>query len=37
MGSNFCTIVYNQLIDVMKRLDALKSECKKCHKETKKP
>ena len=37
MESNYCTIVYNQLIDVMKRLDALESECKKCYKEIKKP
>ena len=35
MGSNYGKSVYNQLIDVMERLDAMESECKKCHKEIK--
>ena len=35
MGGNYGKSVYNQLMDVMERLDAMESECKKCHKEIK--
>ena len=33
MGGNYGKSVYNQLMDVMERLDAMESECKKSHKE----
>lgn len=35
MGSNYGKSVYNQLMDVMERLNAMESECKKAHKEIK--
>lgn len=35
MGSDYGKSVYNQLMDVMERLDAMESKCKKCHKEIK--
>ena len=35
MGGNYGKSVYNQLMDVMERLDTMESECKKCHKEIK--
>lgn len=35
MGGNYGKSVYNQLMDVMERLDAMESECKKSHKEIK--
>lgn len=35
MGGNYGKSVYNQLMDVMEKLDAMESECKKSHKEIK--
>lgn len=35
MGGNYEKSIYNQLMDVMERLDAMESECKKSHKEIK--
>lgn len=35
MGGNYGKSIYNQLMDVMERLDAMESECKKNHKEIK--
>ena len=33
MGGNYEKGIYNQLMDVMKRLDVMESECKKSHKD----